>query len=193
MTEKEVISALNECRTRLAVCKTSISKQAYDEFFFIMSVSSELFLGICERDFKLDGYTVRRVKDVSRVEAIRGTYLKIHEAEGNLSRLGMPPVDISDWKSVLRSVIASGENIIIEGTIPDGEERYFFVGRPLAAGEQGFRFRSFDGGGNWSDKVVTVPYSSLNSLTFGSSYVVTYSKYVKPYPEILSPKPIINR
>jgi hypothetical protein len=193
MTEKEVIQALNDCKSKIAVCKTGFVKQSYDEFFFIMSVSSELFLGICERDFQLDGYTVRRIKDVNTVEPIRGTYLKIHQSEGNLSRLSMPPIDVKDWKNVIRSVIASSENVIIEGNVPDSEERFFFIGRALAAGEQGFRFRSFDGGGNWSDKTITVPYTSLASLTFGSSYVSTYSKYVKPYPEIVNPKPIINR
>ena len=193
MNEVEAVLALKDCINKPAVCKIGFTKQGYDEFFFVLSVSDELFLGVCEKDFVLDGYTVRRVKDVKSVEAIRGTYLKIHQSEGNLSRLAMPPMEISDWKNVMRSALASGENVIIEGNAPQSEERYFFVGKVLAVGEQGFKFRAFDGGGNWSEKAVTVPYTSLTALTFGSSYVTTYSKYVKPYPEIVAQKPIINR
>lgn len=184
MTEKEAEALIKSCMNPLAICKLGFDYQQYEEFFFPISVSSSLFLGIAERDFRLDGFCIKRLSDITSVEGIRGTYLSIHKSEGNLSLLTKPPISLDSWQSACRSVAASGEIISIEGFTAEGQIRYFLIGRILAIGDHGIRFRSFDGSGTWSDKAITVPYSSMISLTIGSSYITTYSKYVKPYPEL---------
>ncbi len=193
MTVSEAHNAIKACISPISVCKVAFSYQQYEEFFFPLSLSEELFIGVTERDFVLDGYSVRRLSDVTSVEQIRGTYLKIHHSEGNISRLSLPPISIKSWKTSFHYVYTSSENVIIEGTAPSSDSKYFLIGRVLAVGEQGIRFRSFDGSGTWSEKIITVPYTSISSLTFGSSYITTYSKYVKPYPELTAQKPIKNR
>lgn len=193
MAVSEVSNIIRSCISPVAICKIGFTYQQYEEFFFPLAISNELFFAVSERDFRLDGFTVRRISDVTSAEPIRGTYLKIHHAEGNISRLSLPPVDIKNWQQVFRSISAANETVIIEGTAPSTDNRYFLIGKVLAAGEQGIRFRSFDGSGTWSDRVITVPYASIFSMTFGSSYITTYNKYVKPYPEIHTSRPTTNR
>ncbi len=193
VNDSESINIIRSCINPPSVCKIGFNDQQYEEFFFPLSVSDTLFIGIVDKDFILDGYTIRRISDVSYAEKIGGTYLKIHRAEGNLNRISAPPINVKSWKHALSSLLASSENVIVEGYIPDTARKYFLVGRILAVGEQGIRFRSFDGSGQWSDRTVTIKYDDITAVTFGSSYVTTYSKYIKPYPEIIQPVPKTSR
>lgn len=193
MAVNEIAAKIRSCISPTAICKISFEYQPYEEFFFPVAISDELFLSVSEKDFRLDGFTVRQIADVVSAEQIKGTYLKIHQAEGNLARLSVPPINIKSWRHVFNSIIASSEVVSIEGYAPNSAAKYFFVGRVLAVGEQGIRFRTFDGSGEWSEKPITVPYANIFSMTFGSSYITTYCKYVKPYPEIKNPTPTLNR
>ena len=119
MNQSEIINVLRSSINPPAVCKVGFTDQQYEEFFFPLSVSDSLFIGIVDKDFMLDGFTIRRLSDVSYVERIRGTYLKIHQAEGNLNRLFLPTVNIKSLRHALNSLLAASENIILEGYIPD--------------------------------------------------------------------------
>lgn len=193
MTANEIAAKIKSCISPTAICKISFEYQNYEEFFFPVAMSDELFLSVSEKDFRLDGFTVRQLSDVTSAEQIRGTYLKIHQAEGNLARLSTPPINLRSWRHVFNSIVASGETVSIEGYSPNSASKFFIVGRVLAVGEQGIRVRTFDGSGEWAEKPITVPYANIFSMTFGSSYITTYCKYVKPFPEIKTPTPIANR
>ncbi len=193
MGVNELAAKIKSCISPTAICKVTFEYQQYEEFFFPVAISDELFLAISERDFRLDGFTVRQISDVLSVEQVKGTYLKIHQAEGNLARISTPPINIKSWRHVFNSILASGETVSIEGYTPNSASKYFIIGRVLAVGEQGIRVRTFDGSGNWAEKPITVPYANIFSMTFGSSYITTYCKYVSPFPEIKTPTPISNR
>lgn len=193
MTANEAAAKIKSCISPTAICKISFQYQQYEEFFFPVAISDDLFLSVSEKDFRLDGFTVRQIADVTSAEQIKGTYLKIHQAEGNIARLSAPPINIKSWRHVFNSILASGEVVSIEGYAPNSVSRFFIVGKVLAVGEQGVRFRTFDGSGEWADRPMTVPFANIFSMTFGSSYITTYCKYVKPYPEITNATPIQNR
>lgn len=193
MATSEIAAKIRSCISPTAICKISFEYQKYEEFFFPVAISDDLFLSVSEKDFRLDGFTVRQISDVTSAEQIKGTYLKIHQAEGNLARLSTPPINIRSWRHVFNSIVASGETVSIEGYAPNSVSKYFIIGRVLAVGEQGIRFRTFDGSGEWAEKPITVPYASIFAMTFGSAYITTYCKYVKPFPEIKTPTPIPNR
>lgn len=186
MDENEIYQTLKSSINNIAVCKISFENQLYEDFYFPIAFSHDLFLGILERDFVLDGFSIRKIYDITNVEAIRGTYLKIHQSEGNLSRITRPPISLESWKSVFRFISSSNEIVSIEGYLPEGDdfEKFFIIGKVLAVGEQGIRFRTFDGGGNWAEKPMTLPYFAITNVSFGNSYTTTYAKYVKEYPEI---------
>lgn len=183
MTNEQIVSTLASCVSPSSIAKVSFRNRGYEEFFFPLKVSNRLFLAITERDFLLDGFTVRRILDIEQVEPLRGTYLKIHRAEGTLGMLSVPPINIASWRSVFSSLSTSGEIVIVEceeGVV--GES--FKIGRILAVGEQGVRFRAFDGSGTWEERPTVIPYPYVTAVTFGSRYITTYAKYVRPYPEL---------
>lgn len=188
MTKDQIVSTLNTCISPISICKVSFAYHAYEDFLFPLKLSGQLLLSVTERDFQLDGFTVRRLEDIEIVEPLRGTYMKIHKAEGNIERLVVPPINISSWRSVFSFLGSSGETVIVEHESIVKEECAFAIGRILAIGDQGVRFRSFDGAGRWDDRSIVIPYSQITSVTFGSRYIGVYSKYVHPYPEIQTPK-----
>ncbi len=183
MINKDTLHILDICASNSTVAQVKFSYNDYIEMLFPLLISKELFLSVVDRDFVLDGYTIRRVSDVIAIKEIKQTYLKIHIAEGNIQKLKTPDIDISSFASVFNFLLKSNENVIIEGTVPNKDEIFFFVGRILAVSDISIKFRSFDGAGKWSENILTIPYSSINAVTFRSSYVKTYSKYVNPYVE----------
>lgn len=187
MTKEQISSVLKSCVSPSAIARVKFYFRDYDEFFFPLKVSDRLFLGLVERDFLLDGFSVRRLYDVEEVEPVRGTYLKIHRAEGTLSQVSVPPISITSWRSACSFLATSGEIVIVE-TEEEGSDA-FHIGRILAVGEQSVRFRAFDGSGVWEERPSVLPYQHIKALTFGSRYITTYAKYIRPYPELIKRPP----
>ena len=181
MTIKEITSVLSSCISDTAVARVRFTYGDYYEMLFPIALSNDLFMSIIDRDFILDGYTIRRISDVVEAKDIRTTYLSIHSREGNLKKLSTPPVDISSFRSAFTSLIKSKKYLIIEGRVIRTGEFYVVVGIPLAVRDSALKFRSFDGAGKWSENTITIPYSTIDAVTFGSSYVSAYSRYVKPF------------
>jgi len=96
----------------------------------------------------------------------------------------VPPISLTDWRSVFASLGASGEVITVERESRDPAECAFLIGRILAVGDKALRFRSFDGAGIWDEHPKIIPYEKITGVTFGSRYITTYTKYVRPYPEL---------
>jgi hypothetical protein len=86
---------------------------------FPIAISNDLFISVVDRDFILDGYTIRRISDISDIHDIRQTYLKLHALKGNLKKLSVPPLDVTDFKSLFLSLIRSKKYVIIEGKVND--------------------------------------------------------------------------
>lgn len=183
MTIKDISSVLTDCISETAVARVRFTYNDYFEMLFPLSVSNDLFVSVIDRDFILDGYTVRRISDVVEAQDIRKTYLSLHMREGNLKKLTKPPIDITTFRSLFSSLIKMKKYVIIEGRISSTGEYYFVAGAPLGVNDSALKFRSFDGAGKWCENTVTIPYLTIESVTFDSSYISTYSKYIKPYKE----------
>lgn len=184
MTIKETMPVLKSCISYIAVARIKFSYNEYFEMLFPISMSNELFLSVIDRDFVLDGYTVRKIADITEIKDIRQTYLKIHALEGNFKKLSPPNLNVNSWRDLFSSLIPTRKYVIVEGTVPNTNHSFFTVGMPVAIGQSAVKFRSFDGAGNWSEETINIPFSAIHSVTIDSSYVSTYSKYVKHYVDV---------
>lgn len=143
-------------------------------------VGERLFLGAEEDDFILDGYSIRRFKDVEKVEIKDDKCLEIDYAEGLLENLVIPSVDITDWKTSLMSLQKIGKNIIIEKESPNQDEVEFAIGRVIKVLKNKVVFKAFDADGIWEDELWEISFPQITSITFGSRYVEVFSKYLPP-------------
>ena len=129
MSIKENLSILQSCISDSAVAQIRFYYSDYYEMLFPLTASNELFISVVDRDFILDGYTVRKISDIESIKEITQTYLTIHARMGNLKKLNPPKINISNFRSLFVDTIKSGEIIIIEGFSPNSEKQFFFIGK----------------------------------------------------------------
>lgn len=161
------------------ICRTYFKYDFTYRYYFPLKVSEKLFLGAEEDDFLLDGYSIRRFQDLTRVEIKDDKCLEIATKEGLLDELFVPNVDISDWKTVFTSLQTIGKNIIVENESIYADECELVIGRITKVLSDKVRIREFDADGIWRDEW-DIPFSQITSVTFGSRYVETFSKYLPP-------------
>ena len=154
----------------------------YYRYFFPLLLSKRLFLSAEEDDFLLDGWSIRRFKDVRRVEIKDDLCLTIARNEGLLDCLQPPRVAITDWQSALTSLAKQGKNIIITHDSKNESDFEFHIGRIHEVHKKSVLFREFDADGNWYRELTMIPFSRITSITFGSRYVEIFSKYLPPLP-----------
>ncbi len=167
---KSSIPALKLCKVRY-----NYENDKYYHFLFPLKTSDKLFLGAVEEDFILDGYTIRRYRDVKKVEDKGGKYLEINRAEGVLEELFIPDVDVTSWKTVFESLQKIGKNIIVE----DENNENFAAGKIEKVLSNKIIFKCFDADGIWEDCTWEIPFSGVTTVTFSSRYIDVFSKYVK--------------
>ena len=146
---------------------------------YVVRVGAELVLLHVVDDFHLDGYCIVPRAHVERarhspLERYRGAILR---AEKVLPQVGFDgELDLDDWNKAFKSLKALGEMIIVEDEREESEE--FVIGRIERVNKKSASIRGFDPLGRWYDDPTRFKYDDVTSVTFGSEYVTTYSKYL---------------
>lgn len=140
---------------------------------FPVSVGEYLFLSAVDDVFLLNGFTVRRLRDIRQIRQRSGLYQSIAEKEG-LNRIQVPDVDMSNWKSVFISLQWLDKPVIIER---EYEPCYFRLGRIENVKRDRVLIRYFTADGTWQEPV-EIPFQGITSVTFDDRYSSVFSKYV---------------
>lgn len=180
-TLQEIRNILLEATDPRQLVKVTFHYSDMDRYFFPLKVGTDLFLAAEEFDFLLDGFTVRRVRDVEAAAMRDGIYSRIMAAEGWLDRITVPDLDISGWKSVFNSLQQLGRNIIVEEEHLN-KESHFAIGFIRAVEEDYILLQRFDADGIWDDAPIQIFFDAITSVTFDSRYINVFSKYLPPRP-----------
>ncbi len=162
------------------ICRVFLKYDMNYRYYFPLIVGERLFLGAEEDDFILDGYSIRRFKDLVKSEIRNDKCLEIDFAEGLLEHLVTPDVDITSWKTSLTSLQRIGKNIIIEKESLNEDEIEFSIGKVVKVLKNKVLLKAFDADGVWEDELFKIPFSQITSITFCSRYVEVFSKYLPP-------------
>ncbi len=162
------------------ICRVFLKYDPNYRYYFPLIVEERLFLGAEEDDFILDGYSIRRFKDVVKAEIKDDKCLEIDSAEGLLEHLVTPDVDITNWETSLTSLQKTGKNIIIEEESLNEDKTEFTIGKVVKVLKKKVLFKAFDADGVWEDELRKIRFSQIISITFGSRYVEVFSKYLPP-------------
>lgn len=183
MAKSSVIASLARCMAERKLCKVKFRYDAFFSYFVPLLMNERFFLSAEEDHFQLDGYTVRRIRDVAETDAQGDLYNAILAREGILDSLAVPEVDLAGWETVFRSLDTTGRNIIVEMESLYEEECEFIIGRIEKISDKFVYIRHFDADGVWENEPVRMYYSDITSVTFASRYVDVYSKYLGPLPD----------
>ena len=179
MKKTEIKEMIRSAIATRDYCELQFRYHAEPLYCFPIAAGDRLFLGTEEKDFILDGFFIRRFRDVVRAKRIKDDkFVEIVRGEKLLEELKVPPVDLGDWQNVFSSLKDMGHNIIIEKESLDAQESEYAIGKIVQVLHSKVRFRHFDADGVWRDEPYDIPYTDITSVTFSSRYVNIFSKYV---------------
>lgn len=161
-----------------ALCRFEFRYHYYYCHYFPLAASERLFLAAKFDDFLVDGFSIRRFRDMTRMEFNEDKRNEIIDAEGIYDAIKVPDVELEDWHSVFLSLQTMGRNIIVERESRDEDEELFFIGRIERVLKNKVLFRGFDADGVWDEEPEVIPFSQITTVTFDSRYVNTFSRYV---------------
>lgn len=183
MTRSEIKIVIEEAKDQKLICNINFK---YDANYFNMIpliCGEQLFLCAEEDDFILDGYSLRRFKDIKKIKAKYDKCDEILKNEGVL--ITTPEIEINCWSSVFQSLKNRNKNIIVEKETLYDKDSEFVIGRIDKIYKNCAYIYHFDADGIWDEEPTRVPFNEITSVTFGSRYVDIFSKYVG--------NPIINK
>ena len=178
MTKKEIKKLIESAVSSRKLCGVTLKFDNRNSYVIPLSFGEKMFLSAVEEDFLLDGYSIRRFRDVTKAVLAGDMYQRIIKSEGLLDNLKAPDVDMTDWNSVFTSLSKINKNVIVESEDEDWEKSGFAIGKILKVCKNKVYLKHFDADGIWENKPVEIPFSEITSVTFGSRYVETFSKYV---------------
>ena len=115
MKKTEIKEMIRSAIATRDYCELQFRYHAEPLYCFPIAAGDRLFLGTEEKDFILDGFFIRRFRDVVRAKRIKDDkFVEIVRGEKLLEGLKVPPVDLGDWQNVFSSLKDMGHNIIIE-------------------------------------------------------------------------------
>lgn len=168
---RDGLRALTEPRT---MCGIEFEYSDNLVYGFPLAVAEQLFLMAEDDDFILNGFTIRRLRDIYELSDRKGIYQSIAEKEG-LTAFDVPDVVISDWKNVFASLEKLRKHIIVEREYDGG---FFYIGTIEAVTDDHVLLRHYDADGIWQEEPVAVLYRDITSVSFGTRYAEVFSKYV---------------
>lgn len=183
MTKSEIKENISACFNQRQLCRISLRYEGYDRYYFPLITSEKLFLGAEENDFLLDGYALRRFRDITKAEMKNDFCQEILVKEGVVDSLVVPDLDITNWQTVFQFLQARNQNVIVEKESLDEDEREFVIGRIEKIYKTSVYIRHFDADGIWQSEPYKFPFSKITTVTFASRYVDTFSKYLGDLPE----------
>lgn len=168
---REGLRALTEPRT---MCGIEFEYSDNLVYGFPLIVAEQLFLMAEDDDFILDGFIIRRLRDIYELGYRKGIYQHIAEQEG-LTSFDLPDVNISDWANAFNSLKKLGKHVIVEREYGEG---FFYIGTIETVADDHVLLCHYDADGIWQEEPVAIQYRDITSVSFGTRYAETFSKYV---------------
>ena len=175
MKKQEKIDLIKKGIDEKLICRCYFT---YDEnyyYYYPNAVNDKFILGQKEDDFILDGYSIRKISHLKKVQIKDDKCGEINKMLGVTEQICNPGIDISSWKSIFEDLSKLDVYLIIENEI-DGE---FAIGKIEKVLKNKLYFQPFDADGVWDEDGLEIPYSKITSVTWGDRY----SKYWQMYLE----------
>lgn len=179
MKKSDIKAVVNRSIVERNLCRMFFRYDDNYRYYFPLISSDKLFLGTEEDDFILNGYTVRRYVDLTKVQIKDDKCLEILAREGIIDSIKTPDIDLACWETVFASLKKSNQNVIVQKESQDEEECEFVIGRIDQVFKKFVYIYHFDADGIWQEEPYRIPYTDITSVSFGTRYVELYSKYIE--------------
>ena len=175
MKKQEKINLIQRAIQETVICRCYF---VYDQNYFYYypnAVNEKFFLGQEEDDFLLDGYCIRKISQLKKVEVKDDKCQEINELFGITDQVADPGIDISSWQSIFESLSKLDTYIQIEDAF--GEQ--FAIGIIQKVLKDKLYFKHFDADGIWDEADLEIRYSQITSVSWGTRYAQYWKRYME--------------
>ena len=177
MTRHDKIQLIESCVRKNQLVRMYFRYEKPYRYYYPSAVNALLFLGQEEDDFLLDGYHIRRIRDLEKVEIKDDLCAQINIWNQVADGIRNPGVDISSWQSVLQSPVLQNTCVIIE----DDYSETYEIGFIRKACKQYLLLDSFDADGIFEANPVRIPYSAITHLAWNTRYALNWHHYLRSH------------
>ena len=175
MKKQEKINLIQKAIQETVICRCYF---VYDQNYFYYypnAVNEKFFLGQEEDDFLLDGYCIRKISQLKKIEVKDDKCQEINKLFGITDQVVDPGIDISSWQSIFESLSKLDTYIQIEDAF--GEQ--FAIGIIQKVLKDKLYFKHFDADGIWDEADLEIRYSQITSVSWGTRYAQYWKRYME--------------
>jgi len=174
MKKQEKIDLTKQGISETAICRCYFTYDQNYFYYYPNAVNDKFILGQEEDDFLLDGYCIRKISHLKKVEIKDDKCNEINRMFGVTNQIVNPDIDISSWHSIFRSLSQLDTYIQIE----DAANSQFAIGVIEKVLKDRLCFKSFDADGVWDKEGFEIRYSQITSVQWGTRYAQYWKRYL---------------
>lgn len=178
MKKAKKLEIISSAKGTYDLCRCYFEYHANYWYFYILDYSEKFLFGIEENNFLLDGFQIRKISDLKKIEIKDDLCTKINKDKQILKNATAPSVQLSSWYDIFCSMSKITKYLIVENEHEKKNGPYFYLGKVKKIKKSSIIFSPFDADGKWFDDV-ELPFSEITSVTFGDRYSKTYGEYVE--------------
>jgi len=179
MKKEEISNIIKASINTYDICKIDFKYSKYSLYCYLINQSEELFYELEEDDFLVDGFEIRRIKDIKNIEVQNSICTKINKNNQILKNINPPTININSWKDVFNSLQKLNKIVIIENETKNEKKSDFAIGKIKDVYDNKVIFKAFGSDGNWWEGEVGIPYRYITTVIFNSRYCNEWEKYFK--------------
>lgn len=174
MKKEKKISILKECADSKKLARVYFSYNPNYYYFYPNEVADGYLLAQEENDFQLDGFHIRKISQITKVEIKDDLCSEINVWNGVVNQIHNPNIDISSWHSIFTALQNMNRFIIIEDEINE----QFAIGRIMKVCKHHLVFDHFDADGIWQEESLIIPYSSITHVSWNTRYADNWEGFL---------------
>lgn len=175
MRKQEKIDVIRKAVDETLLCRCYFTYDDNYYYYYPNAVNDRFMLGQEEEDFLLDGYCIRKISHLKKVEIKDDKCNEINRMIGITNQIVNPGIDISSWQSVFKDLSRLDTYIQIE----DAFNEQFAIGVIEKVLKDRLYFKTFDADGVWDEDSLEIRYSQITSVHWGTRYAHYWKHYLE--------------
>ena len=175
MKKQEKIDLLRKGISERTICRCYFTYDRNYFYYYPNAVNATFFLGQEEDDFLLDGYCIRKLSHLKKIEIKDDKCNEINRLFGIADQIKDPGIDITSWQTIFQSLSKLDTYVQIE----DAVNEQFAIGIIEKVLKDRLCFKTFDADGVWDEQSTEIRFSQITSVQWGTRYAQYWKRYLE--------------
>ena len=175
MKKQEKLDVLSKAIKDTELCRCSFCYGQDDIYFYPDLLSKDFFISQEEDEFILDGYTIRKISHIKKIEIDESKIKDINKKNGVTLQVKSPKIDLTSWQTIFNSLKQIDTFLIIE----DEKHELYAIGKIIEVMKNKLIFHDFDMDGKWSDNQLEMPYTTITTVKWETRYDKGWKEYLE--------------